>query len=102
MVTTTTWSMPEFPGFGKVGRAARADVVLLKGLDGASTAAPDAKIRFFTNSRRWIFTDTPKQEIGSVRICNRRSQTRAGIRFYDCRKTVRGVGILSKCRGFPD
>jgi hypothetical protein len=62
MVTTTTWSMREFAGLGKFGRTPRADVILLNGKDGASTAAPEARTRFFTNSRRRIFTRTLREE----------------------------------------
>src|SRR5712672_2165015 len=72
--------MREFPGFGRFGSVVRADVVLLKGHDAPSAAAPEASARFFTNSRRFIFTR-----------CSERNRRRA----YCCSAIAAEGGIWS-------
>src|SRR5258708_1362794 len=80
MVTTTTCSMREFPGLGRLGSVARAEVVLPKGHDAPSAAAPEASARFFTSSRRFIFTRCSERKIGGERVVKSRSRPRAGFR----------------------
>src|ERR1700726_1079878 len=85
MVTTTTWSMREFPGFGRLGRTARADVTLLKGHDAPNAAAPEASARFFTNSRRFIFTRTLRDRNRRRARCKSTVAAEGGF-TNDCRK----------------
>src|SRR6267143_5742566 len=58
IVTTTTCSIPDLSGFGRLGRFGRipcANNFLLEGHDAPTNAAPETNAAFFNNSRRFTF-----------------------------------------------
>jgi hypothetical protein len=72
---------------------------LLNGKDGASTAAPEASTRFFTNSRRRIFTPALREEEigGELSLPGRDLHMIGEKRNEMCERQVKKIFTIREC-----